>query len=131
MSVLLLISLLLYSFGLFNVAISWRMGRTKRKDLAAPSLAAIGAGFAIHTAALLWRAIQVGGIPITGHAQEAFSFLGWALVLYYLITYSQYKTQALTAFILPLVVGFTLAATVLPINRDLSAQTAIQLKGIA
>jgi len=128
MSVLLLISLLLYSFGLFNIARTWR---TKRKDLALPALTAIGCGFGIHTAALLWRAAQVGGIPITGHAQEAFSFLGWALVLYYLITYSQYKTQALTAFILPLVVGFTLAATVLPTNRDVSPQTALQLQGIS
>jgi ABC-type transport system involved in cytochrome c biogenesis permease subunit len=110
-----------------NIARTWR---TKRKDLATPSLIAIGGGFAVQTAALLLRAYQVGGIPITGRAQEAFSFLGWALVLYYLITYSQYKTQALTAFILPLVFGFTLAATVLPIDNNVPAQTALQLRSI-
>src|SRR4051812_25657908 len=115
MSVLLLISSILYCFGLFNVIRTWR---TKRKDLAKPALMAIGAGFATHTAALIWRAIHVGGIPITGNAQEVFSLLGWALVLYYLITFSRYKAEALTAFILPLIFAFTVAATILPADRN-------------
>src|SRR5581483_3086793 len=127
MSLLLLISLIFYSFGLFNVIRTWR---TKRKDLATQALVSTGAGFVVHTAALIWRAVQVHGVPITGHAQEAFSLLGWALVLYYLITYSRYKTQALTAFILPLIFGFTLAATVLPTDRPLSPQ-ANMLRGFA
>jgi cytochrome c-type biogenesis protein CcsB len=58
-----------------------------------------------------WR--QLGYFPVN-NPKEVCSFIGWAIMAYYLVMSRRYKARALPAFILPLVYIFTLASLLMP-----------------
>ncbi len=70
-------------------------------------------GFAFHTGALGLRWLEVGRFPLVIHA-EVFSFLGWAIAGYFLLSGLSSRSQTLTSYILPLAIVPTLIAAVLP-----------------
>jgi len=76
------------------------------------NLLALG-GFIFHTVALLTRLVQSGHIPIA-NLHESLSFLGWAIILFYLILESKYEISSLGAFILPLAMVFVSYASLVP-----------------
>jgi ABC-type transport system involved in cytochrome c biogenesis permease subunit len=73
---------------------------SKRRGLFRVSTGAAIAGFALHTVAVVGGGIAEGHLPIYG-AQEVCSFLGWALVLYFLIVQTRYPTNALASLLFP------------------------------
>lgn len=70
-------------------------------------------GFIAHTAAMLldWR--HTGYFPIV-NPKEVSSFIGWAIVAYFLIMSRRYQSRALPVFLLPLVYLFLLVGMVIP-----------------
>jgi cytochrome c-type biogenesis protein CcsB len=72
-----------------------------------------GLGFVAHTAAIIvaWR--EYGHFPIV-NPKEVSSFIGWAIVAYYLAMSRRYHARALPAFLLPIVYLFTLASMLMP-----------------
>lgn len=110
-SLLLLLTLLSYSIGLFYSIV---ILAAKRRMVFAIPLSASIIGLGLNTVWIVVRAAQVGRVPLLGHSQELFSFLAWALVLYFLVTYFMYRTKALAAFLFPLVFLFLLVAWLFP-----------------
>jgi ABC-type uncharacterized transport system permease subunit len=74
---------------------------------------AVIAGFALHTVALGTGIVTEGHLPLYG-AQEVCSFLGWALVLYFLIVQTRYPTNALAALLFPTATALTLISALAP-----------------
>lgn len=74
-------------------------------------------GFIVHTAAILanWR--QAGHFPIV-NPREVSSFIGWAIVAYFLLMRRRYQVRALPVFLLPLVYLLTLASMLLPESAE-------------
>lgn len=84
----------------------------KRKTLQVVALWSLAAGFVLHTAALLADWIIDGHYPLF-YLRETLSFLGWALAATYAIVLYRYRTQAVGAFILPLVSGLVFVAALI------------------
>ena len=70
-------------------------------------------GFIVHTAAILANWQQAGHFPIV-NPREVSSFIGWAIVAYFLAMSRRYQVRALPVFLLPLVYLLTLASMLLP-----------------
>lgn len=62
----------------------------------------IGAGFLLHTAALVIRGIGAGRLPLTNQYEFATSF-AWGISLCFLVFAWKYKFQALGAFVTPVI----------------------------
>ncbi len=71
------------------------------------------AGWVLHTLALVARGIELGRPPFST-LTEAVSVLVWAAVLFELWAERQYRVKALGAFVLPVVLTFSLSAIALP-----------------
>ncbi|TAN45926.1 MAG: c-type cytochrome biogenesis protein CcsB [Nitrospirae bacterium] len=71
------------------------------------------AGFAIHTACILFRYFSSGHLPITS-MHEASSFFAWCIVFIYFLLEYQYKIGLIGSFILPVVFVLMLSSSVLP-----------------
>ncbi|MFQ5880848.1 MAG: c-type cytochrome biogenesis protein CcsB [Candidatus Methylomirabilales bacterium] len=70
-------------------------------------------GFGLHTVALLLR-LYVAGRPPLSNPYEALSFFAWATVLVYLGLEFRFQRKAMGAFVLPIILLTTVAASVLP-----------------
>lgn len=88
----------------------------KRRSLERIALLSLGAGFALHTTALLADWITDGHYPLFG-LRETLSFLAWTLAATYGLILYRYRTQALGSFTLPLVALLVFIASV---TRDTS-----------
>jgi len=86
---------------------------TKRRGLFSASVAAMLSGFVLHSASLAISIVQDGHLPLYG-AQEVCSFLGWSLVVYFLIVQFRFPTQALAALVFPTATMLTLIAAIAP-----------------
>lgn len=94
----------LYSFYVFAT-------KAKRPDKELPMIVLLG--FVVHTAAILVNWYQAGHFPIV-NPREVSSFIGWAIVAYFLLMSRRYQVRALPVFLLPLVYLLLLASMVLP-----------------
>jgi cytochrome c-type biogenesis protein CcsB len=114
MVILLMIALTLYLAGAFYSIYTFAT-KSKRPDRDLKFI--IGLGFVAHTAAIVaaWR--EAGHFPVVS-PKEVSSFLGWAIVGYYLAVSKRYHTRALPAFLLPLVYLFMLISLLLPARAE-------------
>jgi ABC-type uncharacterized transport system permease subunit len=80
------------------------------------NLAAMAAGFAFQTAFLYQRGQIVHTCPITNFF-EVLAFLGWSIVLLYLVVGPAYRLSLMGAFTAPLVLALQLFALLAPIDR--------------
>lgn len=89
---------------------------TKRQGFFTAAVASMVLGLGFHTADLgidIWRD---GHLPLYG-AQEVCSFLGWALVLYFLIVQWRFPTRALAGLLFPTATALTtISAIASPID---------------
>ncbi len=74
---------------------------SKRERLSKISLVVTGLGFFFHTAALFYKSLETGNIPLTT-LQESMSFFSWALILAFLLVEFRYRIHVLGSFVLPL-----------------------------
>jgi cytochrome c-type biogenesis protein CcsB len=107
---LLVIALTLYLIGAFYSIYTFAT-KSKRPDRDLKLI--IGLGFVAHTAAIVaaWR--EAGHFPVIS-PKEVSSFIGWAIVGYYLAVSKRYHTRALPAFLFPLVYLFMFISLLLP-----------------
>jgi len=110
MTILLVIALTFYLGGVFY---SMFVFATKANRPARELLTLALLGLVAHTAAIVinWR--QLGYFPVI-NPKEVSSFIGWAILAYYLAMSHRYQSRALPAFILPLVYLFTLVSLLMP-----------------
>src|ERR1041385_2837128 len=102
----------------------------KRRALQRVSEWAMGAGFALHTAALIADWGIDGHYPLL-YLRETLSFLAWTLVASYLLVLYRYRARPLGAVTLPLVSLLTFVAVIIrsptPSQNDSSALSATWL----
>lgn len=110
MDLLLLAALLCYLASAFYAVIIFATGSSSSDNRL---VAIVGAGFLAHTASFVATWVQLGHFPIV-NAKEVSSFVGWAIVAYYLILRARYKTRALSTIVLPLIFVVTLVSLLLP-----------------
>jgi ABC-type transport system involved in cytochrome c biogenesis permease subunit len=82
-------------------------------------------GFVAHTGQILASVLSDGHLPALG-IQEICSYLGWALLLYYLVVQSRYPTSALAGLLFPtattLMIVSAFAPSIHQAPEDLSGQ---------
>jgi cytochrome c-type biogenesis protein CcsB len=117
--------LLLMTLGAYVVAaVHYVMAfMHKRRSSERVAFMSLAAGFALHTASLIIDWVEDGHYPLFG-LRETLSFLGWTLVVAYLLTLTRYRTVALGSFTLPLVSVLTFTAM---IARDRVATVSSEL----
>jgi cytochrome c-type biogenesis protein CcsB len=71
------------------------------------------AGFVLHTAAIIYRYVAGGHLPVTS-MHEAASFFAWCVVLIYFFLEFRYKIGIMGSFILPIVLLLMITAAFLP-----------------
>src|SRR5215217_7454736 len=81
----------------------------KRRSLQSVAEWSTIAGFVLHTGALVADWVVDGHYPLFG-LREALSFLAWALVALYGVVRYRYRTQAVGAFLMPLISALTFVA---------------------
>ena len=84
----------------------------KRRSLQRVAEWSTAAGFVLHTAALIADWVVDGHYPLF-FLRETLSFLAWALVAIYSLVLYRYRTQALGAFVMPLISVLTFVALVM------------------
>ncbi|HMG34651.1 MAG TPA: cytochrome c biogenesis protein [Blastocatellia bacterium] len=85
----------------------------KRPVLRKTAVVAMVVAFGTHTGWLFYESIKTGRCPLVG-SQEIFSFLAWLLFLSYLIVQRWYRTGALNAFVLPIVLVLATIGAIAP-----------------
>jgi cytochrome c-type biogenesis protein CcsB len=134
--VYLLLTLVFYAVGALHVLVQVL---TRKHALKRGTVAAVLAGFVLHTAALSQRWTEAGHFPAVG-LHDGASFLAWAVILGFLLVYVRTSVDALglvaypTAFALVLVANLTQAvAKNDPILRGLflPIHTTLALLGFA
>ncbi len=80
------------------------------------NVAAMAAGFALQSLFLYRRAQIVHAFPVT-NLFEVLVFLGWSIVLLYLLVGPAYRLSLMGAFTAPLVLALLLLALLAPIDR--------------
>lgn len=109
MKPLLLMTLAAYVVAAVHYVVAFMHKRRSSERVAFISLAA---GFLLHTASLITDWVEDGRYPLFG-LRETLSFLGWTLVVVYLLTLLRYRsTVALGSFTLPLVSILTFVAMI-------------------
>ena len=93
----LLVTLLFYAVGALHVLAH---ALTRRRLLSSWSLSATLVGFALHTAGLSQRWTEAGRFPAVG-LHDGASFLAWAIVLVFLLTYVRTRVDALGSWSTP------------------------------
>src|SRR4051812_17057431 len=71
------------------------------------------AGFVLHTASLSQRWTEAGHFPALG-LHDTSSFLAWAILLVFLMTYVRTRVEVLGLLIYPVVFGLVLIANLAP-----------------
>ncbi len=95
---------------------------SKKEAASRYSVWVTGAGFAVHTIALVARLLEAGYVPLAS-LFEAMSFFSWALVLAFLIVELRYRVHILGSFILPMAFVSLVSAATFPTEiRALSPQ---------
>jgi ABC-type transport system involved in cytochrome c biogenesis permease subunit len=84
---------------------------TKRQSIFTGAVVAMVAGLVMHTVELAIHVYSDGHLPVYG-AQEVCSFLGWALVLYFLVVQARFPTRALAALLFPTATLLTLISAI-------------------
>jgi len=103
-------ALLLYFTGTVAYLLLFSL---KRGNLPRVATAATIGGFLLHTSALLLRLYTTGRPPLT-NLYEALSFFAWATVLVYLALEFRFQRKVMGAFVLPIILLATAAASVAP-----------------
>ncbi len=122
MTILMMIALTLYLIGAFY---SIYIFATKSTRPGWELLLIAGLGFVAHTAAILAAWLEYGHFPVV-NPKEVSSFIGWAIVAYYLAMRRRYHARALPTFLLPLVYLFTLASMLMP-NQSETLPRALEI----
>ena len=104
--VLLRLALGLYSVGFAHSVLT---AIRKKQTLFRPALVAVSIGFALHTASIVLRAMDVHYLPLT-QQYEAFSFFGALATLSFLIAHAKYRIAPLSVFAFPLIFVMTFVA---------------------
>src|ERR1044071_5135348 len=84
----------------------------KRRSLQLVAEWSMGAGFVLHTCALIADWVIDGHYPLF-FLRETLSFLAWALVALYSLVLYRYRAQALGAFTMPLISVLTFIALII------------------
>src|SRR5512139_1740298 len=85
----------------------------RKNALTTVSLTRTLLGFAFHTAALAQRWTEAGHFPAVG-LRDGASFLGWAIVLVFLLVYVTTRVEAASLFAYPFVFGLVFIANLTP-----------------
>jgi len=105
-SAYLLITLVLYAAGALHALLHAVVRKTSLTKLA---LAATLLGFAFHTAAIALRWSEAGHFPAVG-VRDTASFLGWAIVLVFLLVQATTRVEAASLFAYPFVFALVFVA---------------------
>jgi cytochrome c-type biogenesis protein CcsB len=108
--VYLLLTLGLYAVGALHVLLR---ALTRKKLLTSWTVAATLAGFALHTASLSQRWTEAGHFPAVG-LHDVSSFLAWAIVLVFLMTYTRTRVEALGLAVYPVAFALVLVSNMTP-----------------
>lgn len=84
-----------------------------RPSLARWGMRVLGAGFAHHSVALVFRYMEAGRTPVT-NLHEALSFFAWAVVGTYLLLHLRYRVNVLSAFVSPLASALMILSSFFP-----------------
>lgn len=112
--VYLLFTLVFYAVGALHVLLQ---ALTRRKLLTSWTVTATLAGFALHTAALSQRWTEAGHFPAVG-LHDVTSFLAWAIVLVFLMTYTRTRVEALGLAVYPVAFALVLIANLTPASAS-------------
>lgn len=104
--VLLRLALGLYSLGFAHSVLT---ALRKKQTFFKAALAATVAGFVLHVASIILRAMEVRYLPLT-QQYEAFSFFAALAALGFLIAYAKYRIAPLSVFAFPLIFVMTFVA---------------------
>ncbi len=104
--VLLRLALGLYFVGFVHSVLT---ALKKKQTFFKPALAAVSAGFVLHVASIVLRAMDLHYLPLT-QQYEAFSFFGALAALGFLIAYAKYRIAPLSVFAFPLIFVMTFVA---------------------
>ena len=118
MLVFLLIALLCYLASAFYAVIIFAM---KGEPIRGLLRTGVWAGFLAHTLAIVAEGRKLGYFPVIS-PKEVSSFIGWAIIAYYLVMSRRYHARALPTFLLPLVFLFTLGSMLLQYPADRLSQ---------
>jgi cytochrome c-type biogenesis protein CcsB len=110
--VYLLLTLVFYAVGALHVLLQ---ALTRRKLLTSWTVTATLVGFALHTAALSQRWTEAGHFPARG-LHDVASFLAWAIVLVFLMTYTRTRVEALGLAVYPVAFALVLVANLTPVS---------------
>jgi cytochrome c-type biogenesis protein CcsB len=91
------LTLILYAVGAVHILLQ---ALTHRRGLSSWTVVTTLAGFALHTASLALRWNEVGHFPAIG-LRDVASFLAWATVLVFLVTYLRTRVEALGLAVYP------------------------------
>ena len=105
------VDLLRLALGLYFVGFAHSVltALNKKQTMFRPALAAVSAGFVLHVASIVLRAMDVRYLPLT-QRYEAFSFFGALAALGFLIAYAKYRIAPLSVFAFPLIFIMTFVA---------------------
>jgi ABC-type transport system involved in cytochrome c biogenesis permease subunit len=106
----LLITLVFYAAGAVHALLHALL---RRSTLTRLSLVATLLGFAFHTAALALRWTEAGHFPAVG-LRDGASFLGWAIVLVFLLVHVTTRVEVASLFAYPFVFGLLFVANLAP-----------------
>ncbi len=112
--VYLLLTLALYAVGALHVLLQ---ALTRQKLLTSWTVTATLAGFAAHTASLSQRWTEAGHFPAVG-LHDVSSFLAWAIVLVFLMTYTRTRVEALGLAVYPVAFGLVLVSNLTPATAN-------------
>lgn len=109
----LLLTLGFYIVGVLHVLVQ---SLARKRFLAGPTIGATLMGFALQTAYLSQRWTEAGHFPAVG-LHDGASFLAWAIVLVYLLTYVVTRVDALGLIVHPVAFGLVLVAALAPVSE--------------
>lgn len=109
--VYLVLTLALYTVGVVQVLIQ---ALSRRKLVNSWTVAVTLAGFALHTASLSQRWTEAGHFPAVG-LHDGASFLAWAIVLAFLMTYVRTGLEALGLAVYPVAFALVVLANLAPV----------------
>ena len=110
MQLVLFICILLYMFSAAAYSVYLVIQREKIQRIGCVLLAA---GFAGQTAAIVWRFIQTGRMPVN-NLHETLLIVAWSIVAVFLVLRFQFKLKILGVYAAPLATFVLLAATQFP-----------------
>ncbi len=109
-----------YVVGLIHSLVSFA---TKRDLFYRVALAAVGLGFGLHTAFLVFQAVDQAHFPLAT-LKESLAFFAWTVSLCFLISHLRFGVKAIGLFLLPLVAVLMLGTVFIkasPVPRALES----------